>query len=108
MSSCGKELLVQAGDAVAPETLHMLSVVLKTAFRTHCTGETVAGKGPWQLVQEVQARLAALSRGTGTLVSEERLVRYLETELADPSPAATPALTLVGVIEDSGRDKLSA
>jgi len=64
------------------ETLHMLSLVLKMAFRTHCTGETVCDRGPWQLVRDVQNKLLELSQESEAAVSEERLTRYVEAALA--------------------------
>ncbi len=67
---------------VPTETLHLLGVVLKTAFRTYCTGETVGRRGAWQLVQQVQRKLAELSRHPAGLVSEERLARFVEADLA--------------------------
>jgi hypothetical protein len=72
--------------AVDKETLLMLSAVLRTAFRLHCTGETVAGHGPWQLIAGVQNKLAELGPGTGVPISEERLARYVEDALAPPQP----------------------
>jgi hypothetical protein len=69
---------------VPKETLHMLSAVLKIAFRMHCTGETVCAKSPWQLVQDVQEKLMALSQESESAVSEERLIRYIEGALSGP------------------------
>lgn len=92
-----KSLQSRAGayTLVPKETLHMLSVVLRTAFRTHCTGETVCAQSPWQLVQTVQEELAALSRESDSAVSEERLIRFLEESLARPSFPAERADPLV-------------
>jgi hypothetical protein len=88
---CGKEHTL-----VPDETLHMLNVVLKTAFRMHCTGETVCGKGPWQLVRDVQQKLLELSRRPVGIVSEERLTRYVAKELSGPERNAFSPLKLVG------------
>jgi hypothetical protein len=77
--------------SVSQETLHMFGVVLKAAFRMHCTGETVAGKTAWQLVHDVQLKLEDLSQCPASPVSDERLAAYVETELA------TPALKLADV-----------
>jgi len=86
------------GHTLIPhETLHMLNVVLKTAFRLHCTGETVCGKGPWQLVRDVQHKLRELSRRPAAVVSEARLARYVEKELSGPDQTRVPPLKLVGV-----------
>jgi hypothetical protein len=81
-----KPLPVQASayTLVPKETLHMLGAVLKTAFRMHCTGETVCSKNPWQLVHEVQEKLTALSPELESVVSEQRLVRYIEDSLSRP------------------------
>ncbi|HEV3257871.1 MAG TPA: hypothetical protein VG013_13380 [Gemmataceae bacterium] len=74
------------------ETLHLLSLVLKAAFRGHCTGEAVCDRGPWQLVREVQNKLLELSQESEAAVSEERLVRYIEAVLAEqPGPVTRPA-----------------
>jgi len=81
---------------VPSETLHLLSTVLQTAFRLHCTGDTVGGKGPWELVREVQQKLGELAQDQ-TAVSEERLARFIETTLAGSGLApAGPVLKLVG------------
>src|SRR5205807_3362003 len=75
------------------ETLHMLGLVLKAAFRMHCTGETVCDRSPWQLIRDVQHKLLELSRESEAAVSEERLVRYIETVLAEqPCPAPLTAV----------------
>ena len=66
---------------VPNETLHLLSTVLQTAFRLHCTGDTVGGKGPWELVREVQQKLGELAQDQ-TAVSEERLARFVQNKLA--------------------------
>src|SRR5262249_17066688 len=87
---------VQEHTLVADETLHMLNVVLKTAFRRHCPGETVCGKGPWQLVRDVQQKLLALSHRPARVVSEERLAHYVAQELSDPDRNPVPRLKLVG------------
>jgi hypothetical protein len=88
---------VQEHTLVPDETLHMLNVVLKTAFRMHCTGETVCGKGPWQLVRDVQQKLLELSRRPVGIVSEERLACYVAREMSDLDRNAVPPLKLVGV-----------
>ena len=64
----------------------MLGVVLKAAFRMHCTGETMGGKGAWQVVADVQRKLVDLSRSPGALVSEERLADYVDRELEAAGP----------------------
>jgi hypothetical protein len=81
-----------AGASLRPaadETLLLLSAVLKTAFRLHCTGESISGKGPWQLVGDVQRKLVALSAGREGVLSEVLLTRFIETDLVDSrSPEA--------------------
>ena len=85
------------GTLVPKETLLMLSAVLKTAFRLHCTGEAACGKGPWQLVEDVERKLLELSQEPATVISEGRLARYVETELSEPLvlPAPLPGLAEV-------------
>jgi hypothetical protein len=69
-------------NAVIPnDTLHMLGAALKTAFRMHCTGETVGGKTAWQIVNDVQRKLADLAPSSGRLVSEDCLAEYVENDL---------------------------
>jgi hypothetical protein len=62
----------------ADDRLQMLSQLLKTAFRLHCTGETLGDRGPWELVREVQERLAEMAGSPGLLMSEERLAAYFD------------------------------
>jgi hypothetical protein len=81
MSSPARQRRGNERAMVPKDTLHMLSVLLKAAFRMHCTGESVAGKTAWQLVHDVQGKLADLSQCPGTVVSEERLAEYIEQEL---------------------------
>ncbi len=85
------------GHTLVPDdTLRMLNVVLKTAFRLHCTGETVCGMGPWQLVRDVQHKLQELSRRPAGMVSEERLARYVAKELSGLAQPGVPPLKLIG------------
>jgi hypothetical protein len=88
---------VRKHTLVPDATLHMLNVVLKTAFRLHCTGETVCGKGPWQLVRDVQQKLLQLSRRPLGVISEERLTRYVAKEFSDHDRKEVPRLKLVGI-----------
>lgn len=80
-----------SGTRVPKETLHMLGAVLKTAFRMHCTGEFACGKAPWQLVQDVERKLVALSQEPATAISESRLARYVEAELCDRAGLPAPS-----------------
>jgi hypothetical protein len=85
------------GHTLVPDdTLRMLNEVLKTAFRLHCTGETVCGKGPWQLVRDVQHKLQELSRRPAGMVSEERVTRFVAKELSVPARPGLPTLKLIG------------
>ncbi len=86
----------QGHTLVPDDTLRMLNVVLKTAFRLHCTGETVCGKGPWQLVKDVQHKLQELCRRPAGMVSEDRLARYLAKELSGMALQGVPPLKLIG------------
>jgi hypothetical protein len=61
----------------ADDRLQILSQLLKTAFRLHCTGETLGDRGPWQLVREVQERLTELSGSPGVVMSEEHQLDFL-------------------------------
>jgi hypothetical protein len=72
----------------ADDRLQMLSELLKTAFRLHCTGESLDGRGPWEVVCEVQGRLAALSGAAAGPVSEDRLLCFLEAPPARVAPRA--------------------
>jgi hypothetical protein len=74
------------GVAVSSATLQMLGVALQAAFRMHCTGEIVGGKNAWQLVHDVQRKLADLSHCQASPVSEERLQDFVARELALPRP----------------------
>jgi hypothetical protein len=78
---------------VRAETLATLANVLQAAFRMHCTGETLAGRAPWQLVCDVQQKLRELCPGPPALISDERLADYIEA-LAGPASPAAPVIRL--------------
>jgi len=65
--------------------LHLLSAVLQSAFRSHCTGEDVGDRRPWRLVGAVQKKLLELSREHALPVPEERLLAFIEDLLTAES-----------------------
>lgn len=80
---------------VPNETLHLLGAALQAAFRSHCTGEAVGDLGPWELVRHVQQKLGELSPDQAA-VSEERLLRFMESTVAGTGLDPAPVLKLVG------------
>jgi len=82
------DLEVGDGSRAPNETLHMLSLVLKTAFRMHCTGETVCDQRPWQLVEGVRRKLVELSQELESVVSEDKLAGFVGTVLCPPEAGA--------------------
>ncbi|MFN4259505.1 MAG: hypothetical protein ACK4RK_09400 [Gemmataceae bacterium] len=72
---------------VPNETLRMLGALLHTAFRLHCTGETLGDRNAWELVREARQKLHELAPPVPTAISEEQLTRFLA------SPPMTPTTT---------------
>lgn len=74
--------------AASGRNLQMLGMLLRTAFRAHCTGEMIGAYTPWQIVRTVEARLLELGRSPALLVSEEQLLDFVETLQTASTPAS--------------------